>query len=128
MVKRNDHKDSHIGPGTIFQGHFHVAGSLKIDGKFEGDIKTDNSLIVGENGRLKTDVRARQVVVNGTMIGNIDALEEVRLGGKGRLLGDVKTPRIHLEPGVVFSGKLTITGNQEQNLRDIVTESFKNLA
>jgi len=129
MATRKDSQDSHIGPGSIFEGNFYISGSLRIDGKFEGDIRTDDTLIVGDNGKLKTNVKARQVIVSGTMIGNIDAEEEVRLEGNGKLLGDIQAPRIHIAPGVIARGNFTITGESKQKseIKKRIEEAYDGL-
>ena len=116
--------NSVIGPGSIFEGKFYISGSLKIDGKFEGDIKTDETLIVGETGKVKTNISAREVTISGTMIGNIKAENEVRLESTGRLLGDITAPSINISEGVVAKGNITITGGQKKDVRKIVEESF----
>ncbi len=124
MASRSDSINSVIGQGSIFEGKFYISGSLKIDGKFEGEIKTDDSLFVGETGKLKTNIHARNIVVSGTMIGNIKAEEEVRLERSGRLLGDIETPVLHLTPGVVASGMITITGGHKKDARKLIEESY----
>ncbi|NJN66603.1 MAG: polymer-forming cytoskeletal protein, partial [Chloroflexaceae bacterium] len=89
MATRSDQMNSVIGPGSIFEGKFYISGSLKIDGKFEGEIKTEDALVVGETGKVKTNISAKDVVIAGTMIGNIAAENEVRLEKSGKLLGDI---------------------------------------
>lgn len=54
MAIGKDSINSVIGPGSIFEGKFYIAGSLRIDGKFEGDIKTEDALVIGETGKVKT--------------------------------------------------------------------------
>ena len=53
MAQGKDSINSVIGQGSIFEGKFYIAGSLKIDGKFEGEIKTDEALYIGETGKVK---------------------------------------------------------------------------
>ena len=72
-MARNDLLNSTIGEGSVFEGKFYISGSLKIDGKFEGEIKTDDELVVGESGKVKTNIEARSVVVAGVVVGNITA-------------------------------------------------------
>ena len=79
MAGRNDSMNSVIGPGSIFEGKFYISGSLKIDGKFEGEIKTEDALVVGETGKIKTKITAKNVVVAGTMIGNIQAESDAKI-------------------------------------------------
>ncbi|RKX99454.1 MAG: polymer-forming cytoskeletal protein, partial [Spirochaetes bacterium] len=77
--------NSMIGEGSIFEGKFYISGSIQIDGRFEGEVRTEDELIVGETGKVKTDIVAKRVVVGGTVIGNIDAEEEVLLLSTGRV-------------------------------------------
>lgn len=124
MATRNDTLNSVIGTGSVFEGKFYISGSLKIDGKFEGDIRTEDSLVVGEAGKVRTNIHARAVVVSGTMIGNIKAEEEVRLERSGKILGDIDTPVLHIAPGVVAHGQINITGGQKRDAKKIVEESY----
>ena len=124
MAGRSDYLNSVIGPGSIFEGKFYISGSLKIDGKFEGEIKTEDALVVGESGKMKTNISARTVVVAGTMIGNITADEEIRLEKTGKIVGDMTTPVLHVAPGVIAQGHITITGGQKKDIQKIVDESY----
>ncbi|EMJ97744.1 MULTISPECIES: bactofilin family protein [Leptospira] len=124
MAIGRENNNSVIGPGSIFEGKFYIAGSLRIDGKFEGEIKTDDTLYIGETGKVRTNISAKEVTVSGTMIGNIKAENEVRLEETGRLLGDIIAPTLHLAKGVVAKGNITITGGQKKDAKKIVEESF----
>ncbi|PKA14472.1 MULTISPECIES: bactofilin family protein [Leptospira] len=124
MAIGKDNNNSVIGPGSIFEGKFYIAGSLRIDGKFEGEIKTDDALFIGETGKVRTNIAAREVIVAGTLIGNIKAESEVRLEETGRLLGDIIAPALSLAKGVVAKGNITVTGGQKKDVKKIVEESF----
>ncbi|TGN18002.1 bactofilin family protein [Leptospira idonii] len=124
MAIGKDTINSVIGPGSIFEGKFYIAGSLRIDGKFEGDIKTEDALVIGETGKVKTNISAKEVIISGTLIGNIKAENEVKLEGTGRMLGDITAPYLELQKGVVAKGNITITGGQKKDVRKIVEESF----
>lgn len=124
MALKPDNVNSVIGEGSIFEGKFYIQGSLLINGKFEGDIKTDEQIIIGETGKVKTNISAKKVVVAGTLIGNINAFEYVDLMETGRILGDIAAPVIHINKGVVIQGKITITGGQKKDAKKIVEESF----
>ena len=119
-----DTLNSVIGPGSIFEGKFYIAGSLRIEGKFEGEIKTEESLYVGDTGKVKTNISAKSVAVSGTMIGNIKAEAEVRLEESGKLLGDVVSPVLYIQPGVVAKGNITITGGQKKDPKKVIEESY----
>lgn len=125
MASKGDGMNSTIGEGSVFEGKFYISGSLRIDGKFEGDIKTDEELVVGETGKVKTDIHAKSVVVAGTVIGNITARSEVRLMETGKILGDITAPTVLLQKGVVVSGQFNITGNHKKDAKKIVEESYQ---
>ena len=124
MALRGDHINSIIGEGSIFEGKFYIQGSLEINGKFEGDIKTEGQIIIGKTGKVKTNVVARKVVIGGTLIGNIKASDEIVLLETGRILGDVSTPVLNMQKGVVVQGRINITGGQKKETKKIIEESF----
>ncbi len=123
-MAKSDAVNSIIGEGSVFEGNFYIQGSLEINGKFEGEIKTDNQIIIGETGKVKTNVIAKKVIAGGTLIGNIKADEEVLLLETGRILGDITTPILNLQKGVVIHGRITITGGQKKETKKIVEESY----
>jgi cytoskeletal protein CcmA (bactofilin family) len=124
MPSKSETTNCVIGEGSIFDGRFYVNGSILIEGKFQGDIKTDDQLVVGPTGKVKTDIVARRVTVAGTLIGNIVASEEVSLLHTGKVLGNITTPRLSVEPGVITEGKVTITSGQSEDSRKLIEESF----
>ncbi|TAL39589.1 MAG: polymer-forming cytoskeletal protein [Spirochaetes bacterium] len=124
MASKGDHINSTIGEGSIFEGKFYISGSLRIDGKFEGEIKTDEELVVGETGKVKTNIDAKSVVIAGTVVGNIKADDEVKLLETGRVLGDIVTPTLTIQRGVIAQGHITITGGQRKDVKKIIEESY----
>ncbi|MFW6139372.1 MAG: bactofilin family protein [Spirochaetota bacterium] len=125
MAAKNDLQlNSMIGNGSIFEGKFYIDGSLEINGRFEGEIKTKDQLIVGETGKVRTDIFAKKVIVGGTVIGNIEAEEDVSLLSTGRVLGNIKAPRVTIEEGVVIKGEISINSGQKKDIQSIIEESF----
>lgn len=125
MAKVNDNNDDClIGEGSIFEGKFCVKGSIRIEGKFQGDIKTDEHLIIGESGKVKTNITAKNVTIAGTLIGNINASEEVVLVKTGKVLGNIITPRLIVEHGVITEGKVTITSANSGDVKGKIEESY----
>ncbi len=114
-----------IGEGSIFEGRFFVNGPVLIEGKFQGEIRTDDQVVIGPTGKVKTDITARKVTVSGTIIGNISASEEVNLLATGKILGNITTPKINVEPGVITSGKVTIT-SENNDVEGIINSSYGN--
>lgn len=118
-----------IGEGTSFSGTLRIDGSLQINGKFEGDIETNDHLIIGTTGRVKTScVKVNEITVAGTLIGDIDAKQEVVLLETGRVLGNISAPKINLNDGVVVQGSINITGGQKKDITQVVEESFDGIS
>lgn len=124
MPTKNDTTNCVIGEGSVFEGRFYVNGSILIEGKFVGDIKTNDQLTVGPTGKVKTDIVARKVTVAGTMIGNIIASEEVNLIQSGKVLGNITTPKLSVEQGVITEGKVIITSGQSESVQRIIQDAF----
>jgi len=118
--------NSLIGEGAIFEGKFFVSGSFRIDGHFEGQLKVTDHLFISPVGKLKTDtVYAKTIAVAGIFMGNIEVTEEVQLLSTGRILGNIKAPKLIIEPGVVVQGTIDITGSHSERVKDIIPASFK---
>jgi cytoskeletal protein CcmA (bactofilin family) len=93
-----------LGPDCTMQGTLNFNGTMRIDGRVEGEIITTGSLIVGEGGRVHADVQAGVVVCGGTIDGNIVARERVQLLAPSVLTGTVRTPLLIIEEGAQFNG------------------------
>lgn len=94
-----------LGEDTEFSGTLKFGKTLKILGKFEGDLASEGSLIVGRTGEVKAEIKVGSVVVEGHVTGNITATELVDLRSTAELYGDIKSAKIKIEEGVVFVGK-----------------------
>jgi len=124
MAKINDIANCVIGEGSVFEGKFFVDGSIKIEGKFQGEIYTEDELTVSATGKVKTDIVAKRVTIAGTLIGNVRASEEVNIVENGKVLGNIETPKLNLEPGVSTAGKVTISSASGENIEEMIQQSF----
>ncbi len=124
MASKDDSNNSTIGEGSTFEGKFYISGSLRIDGKFEGEIKTDEELVVGQTGKVKTNINAKTVVVAGIVIGNIVAEKEVTLLETAKVSGDIETPILTIQRGVITQGHITITSGQKTNIKKLIDDSY----
>jgi cytoskeletal protein CcmA (bactofilin family) len=104
-----------IGEQSVFEGRFAVRGSLRVDGTFEGQALVVDQLAVGPKGRVRAGITATSVVVEGIIIGNIAASRRILLLATARVLGDLKTPELIIQDGVVLEGKCTISHVQIEN-------------
>ena len=101
--------NSIIGAGTKFKGEFDLNGLLRVDGDFSGIIRTKGKVLIGSNGRVECTMYAGTVVVGGIVRGDIYSTEKVTILSTGMVLGNIQTPRLIIEEGVIFSGKCRIS-------------------
>lgn len=116
--------DTTIGAGSFFEGMLAVKGNLKIDGKFEGKSLVVDQLQVGQRGRVRTSIEAASVVVEGMVIGNISATRRILLLATARVLGDLRTPELIIQDGVILEGKCTISHVQMENARSYLESLY----
>ena len=101
--------NSIIGEGTTFRGDIELKGLLRIDGDFEGNIKTDGRVLVGKSGRVRYLIEANTVVVGGIVKGDIKAESKVVLLSTCIVIGNIKSPQIIVEEDVLFHGHFTVS-------------------
>jgi len=101
-----------LGADALWKGELIFKGTLCIDGKFEGQIKTGDMLIVSETGDIKADIEAGIVVCKGRVKGNILASQKVEMYPKSIVTGDVKTPALNIEIGAVLDGKCDMSSKE----------------
>jgi cytoskeletal protein CcmA (bactofilin family) len=119
---------SAIGENSYFGGRFLVKGSMRIDGCFEGNALMVDQLAIGAKGRVKTNITATSVVVEGIVIGNIEASRRVLLLSTARVLGDLRTPELIIQEGVVLEGRCTIGRAQVGSTREHIESLFASKA
>lgn len=90
------------------KGTVKFTNDLVVDGKIEGEISSDGNLTVGENARLKAEIKTATVVVYGKVHGNITAADRVELKSSAEVVGDIKTKTLSIEAGAIFVGKSTV--------------------
>lgn len=106
--------DAHtiLGRESKFTGKLAFDGAVRIDGKFEGEIHTDDLLLVGPGAEVKAQLSVGSVVINGTVEGDITAKSSVEIKAPGRLKGNVTSPTLVIEKGVVFDGTCSMSQAQ----------------
>jgi cytoskeletal protein CcmA (bactofilin family) len=81
---------------------------LIVDGKIEGDIQSTGNLTIGENARIKAEVKTGSVIVYGKVHGNLTAVDRVELKSSAEVVGDIKAKILTIEAGAIFVGKSTV--------------------
>lgn len=106
--------NSILGRGSQVNGTIRSEGSIRIDGEFEGSIESQDSLVVGKEGVVRADAKVKRAVIGGRYEGNINASVKVELHAGCEMLGEVVTPSLVIEEGVVFEGNCKM-GAKSQN-------------
>lgn len=95
-----------IDQGTEFEGRLTFRDTVRIDGRFVGEITSENTLIVGETGEVEAKVDSQVVIVSGTVIGPVNARKRLVLHKSARLEGDVEVGSLAIEDGAVLNGRV----------------------
>lgn len=98
-----------LGEGAEFSGVLTFEGTVRVDGRLQGEVMTKGTLIVGETAVLNADISAGSVVIKGRVRGNITASKSLELLRGGQLWGDVRTPVLVIEEGALFDGVSDMT-------------------
>jgi cytoskeletal protein CcmA (bactofilin family) len=102
---------------NILSNDVEVKGSIKFDeelifdGKLEGEVQSEGTLILGENSDVQGEIRTRSVSLSGKVQGNITVEEKCELKGRAQLIGDLKAARLVIEEGATFVGRSEVTPN-----------------
>lgn len=120
MIKGKDTGgiDAFLGRNTTFQGTLIFDGLVRIDGNFEGNIKTDDTLVIAGSGNVKAEVEAGDVKISGRFDGVISAKTKVELYKPAYVTGKIITPILKVEEGVVFNGNCQMGEEPEASAQE----------
>src|SRR5512143_1882849 len=107
-----------LGEGTNFKGTLTFEGTVRIDGRLEGEIFTKDTLVIGEGAQVHATIHAGVLVLSGTVYGNITAEKKIEIHPSGQLYGNITTPSLVIEEGVIFEGTCTMGHAREQGGAD----------
>ncbi|NPA36692.1 MAG: polymer-forming cytoskeletal protein [Chlorobi bacterium] len=93
-----------IGPGTKIIGNIETNGDIRIDGIIEGDIQSKGKVVVGPNGTVKGEIKCTNCEVSGNINGKVNVSELLSLKSSSNITGDIKTGKLTIEPGAMFTG------------------------
>jgi cytoskeletal protein CcmA (bactofilin family) len=103
-----------VGYGTVLTGETSFQAMLRVDGHLTGRVSSENgTLIVGSNGRVDANIMVAAATINGTINGDIIALERIELGRTARVVGNIQTPRLVIEDGAIFEGSCAMMKAKE---------------
>jgi cytoskeletal protein CcmA (bactofilin family) len=103
-----------ISEGCLLDGNLKAPAYVRIEGQINGDVTIDEGLILGEKGLIKGSVVTKEMIVYGTVNGNLN-VQSLEIRGTGRITGDIKTQVLQVEPGGSHNGKLSMSGSAPIN-------------
>jgi cytoskeletal protein CcmA (bactofilin family) len=111
-----------IDQGSEFEGKLSFRDTVRIDGRFRGEISSENTLIVGESGEIEAAIHSNTVAVSGTVMGDIHAGKKVVLHKTARVDGNIETLSLAIEEGAVVNGQIKMIsaeGKKDGSLKAI---------
>lgn len=94
-----------LGEGTIIEGNLNSKGDIRIDGNVKGNIVTDSKFVLGENGKVEGEIKAKNCDISGEVKGNVSTTELLIIKSNGIIHGDIVTDKLVVESGGKFNGK-----------------------
>ncbi len=99
-----------LGKNVTVKGQIFAREDLTIDGEVEGTVEChDHRLTIGPNARVQAGLKAREIIIQGSIQGNVEAADKIDIRKEAKLVGDIKTSRIVIEDGAYFKGSIDIS-------------------
>ncbi|HUZ17743.1 MAG TPA: polymer-forming cytoskeletal protein [Spirochaetia bacterium] len=102
-----------LGKETVFTGTMRFSKSLKIDGRFDGEIISTGFLYIEEGAEIRANIKVKSLVIGGVVHGNIEATEKLEMLSSGQVYGNVRTAKLKIADGVIFEGKCEMIKDAE---------------
>jgi len=94
-----------LGRGTKFEGKLHFEGRVRVDGQFKGEIKSDDTLVIGDGAEVTAEIDCATVIVRGGVVnGNIRAKTALEIHAPAKVVGNIHSPSVFIDRGVEFQG------------------------
>ena len=108
-LKQSDHVSGFLDKGTNMTGELEFAGTLRIDGNFQGSISTADNLVIGEHAVVHANIKVGEIEIHGQFFGTVEAKGRVEVFPSGRVRGDIHTPTLCVNPGACLDGGIRMT-------------------
>jgi len=125
MKKKDTEIKAYMGEDTIFNGLLNFTGTVRIDGKFEGQVITEDTLIIGETGHLTAEISAGTVVCMGYVEGTVIASQKIEIHSTSKVVGNIQSPALHIELGGVFDGTCDMSGKETKIIPLVQAEEMQ---
>ena len=113
---------AYLGSDALFKGTLSFEGTVRIDGRFEGTVQTNDTLVIGETGDMQADIDVGILVCKGKLKGTVVVSKKIEMHPASKITGNVKTPAMSIELGAVLDGQLNMTGRESDKIIELVKE------
>lgn len=101
--------NAYLGAGTSYQGQLTFLGTVRIDGEYTGEIKSEGTLILGKDAKVRGKIQVTQLILSGTIEGEVLVGKKMIMHKTARLLGNIITPVLAMEEGSTLQGRVQMT-------------------
>ena len=124
MLQKNEELPikAYLGSDALFKGTLSFEGTVRIDGNFEGQVSTNDTLVIGETGDMKADVNVGTLVCKGQLHGAVVASNKIEMHPASKIKGDIQTPALSIALGAVLDGHLNMTTGESKKVVNLVQE------
>ena len=101
--------NAYFGKGSKFSGKLSFEGTVRVDGQVEGEVQSNDTLIIGESADVRANIQVNHVHISGRVEGDVVARSRIELSRSGRLIGNIRTPVLVIQEGGFFDGACTMS-------------------
>jgi len=112
---KDEHVGTIIGPDVTFEGNLISKECLRIEGSIRGRVECESLLIISTTAKVEAEVICEDVYVAGEVRGNVLGKNLVEVTQQGRIIGNITTANLVMEPGAIFEGKCNMNGRSDEH-------------
>ncbi len=109
-------KETVIAHGTEVRGRIQGPNTVRVAGFFEGEINIDSMIWIGQQGEVQGTVKARDMIIEGQMKGDVESSERIEIRASGRVIGNINCHKLAMAEGCFFQGEIKMPGEETKPL------------
>jgi len=113
-----------IGESVVVEGEFNGHGNIVIEGKLNGNIKTDGHILIGEKAEIKANIESNSAFISGKVTGNIKIENSIDIAKSASIRGDIEASSIAVEAGSKINGNIKMNGDVKKENKEKTVEKF----
>jgi len=123
MKRTKEEMNAFLGEGTEFEGKLSFTGSVRLDGRFKGEIFSEGTLVVGDSASIEGEINVSEIIVSGEIKGSITASKRIEIHAPGKVFGNIQSPVVIIDEGVIFEGMCKMRSLDEEDEKKIAVIS-----